>query len=100
MGNYVIGELQAMRTAMEAFIPAARDYHYSRAEGLGKLISDSSTSETSKSESTETKDGKAENVSKTSKTSTTKEVKPPGTRTTPCTCWGSTSSSTSRQRAP
>lgn len=76
--NYVIAELQAMRTAMEAFIPAARDYHWSRAEGLAKLISDSATAETSTSESKETKDGKTEDVKKSSKTSTTKEAKPAG----------------------
>lgn len=73
--NYVISELVAMRTQMDAFIIASRDYHYSRAEGVGKLFAGNKSDE-STSESSEVADGK------TTKKSTTKTEKnastPPG----------------------
>ena len=57
--NYVISELVAMRTQMDAFIIASRDYHYSRAEGVGKLFAGNKSDE-STSESSEVADGKVE----------------------------------------
>jgi len=70
--NYVLGELKAMRTAMEAMVIGSRDYHWGRAEGLAKLLgSDSKDDSTSTSENTDI-DG---DNKKTVKTSTSKSSK-------------------------
>ena len=36
--NFVLGEVQHMRAAMEAMTTTGRDYHWSRAQGLEKLF--------------------------------------------------------------
>merc|ERR1719502_2648461 len=49
--NYVLSELQSMRGAMEAMTIGGRDYHWSRAQGMDKVLGDEK-SETGTSEVT------------------------------------------------
>lgn len=73
--NYVLGELQSMRGGMEAMVIASRDYHWSRGNGLEKLLGDdkkeSMTSEVKEVEGDKT-------VVKSSTASKTMLCSPPG----------------------
>lgn len=68
--NFVIAELAAMRTSIEAMLITGRDYHWSRAQGLDKVLPDGKTEEKS-SESTSTEDAKKTVKTDVSKSSTT-----------------------------
>jgi len=68
--NYVITELAAMRTAMDAMIIGGRDWHWSRATGLEKLFG-KDESEKSTSENTEQEDAKPATTKKSSSSKTT-----------------------------
>jgi len=60
--NYVLGELKAMRTEMDAMLITGRDYHWSRGQGIDKLFGDA-VEESSTSESTKKEDGKTTTTS-------------------------------------
>lgn len=73
--NYVLGELQGMRGAMEGMIISSRDYHWSRAQGLEKLFGEEKTEE-AKGETTE-KDGDKSTVKSSSSKKSSSSI-PPG----------------------
>jgi len=72
--NFVLTELQAMRTAMEAMVISGRDYYWSRGQGLDKLFGDDKTTTSTKEDTSTDKDG--EKSSKGTSTTTTTS-KPP-----------------------
>ena len=71
--NYVLGELQAMRTSMEAMVVSGRDYYWARGGGLEKIFGDDKSSSSQKEDSSvDTEDGKkTEKQSKSTSTSST-----------------------------
>merc|ERR1719152_913719 len=50
--NYVLGELQAMRTGMETMVVCGRDYYWTRGQGLDKLYGEDKTSTSQKEDTT------------------------------------------------
>lgn len=76
--NYVVGELQAMRTGMEAMVVSGRDYYWSRGNGLDKLYGEDKTSTSQKEDTSSEADGdkKSEKVVKSTSTSSSTS-KPP-----------------------
>merc|ERR1719488_401165 len=80
--NYVLGELQSMRTSMEAMVTSGRDYYWSRGNGLDKLFGEDKTSTSQKEDTNKSEDNdgekKSEKTSKSTSTSTSKTTsKPP-----------------------
>lgn len=64
--QYVLGELMKMRGAMEEMLVTGRDYHWTRAQGLDKLLGSEGT-ETSTSTGSGEEDGKKKTSTSTSK---------------------------------
>ena len=71
--NYVLTEMKEMRTAMESMVTAGKDYYWSRAQGLEKILGEDKTSKTSSEDRTaDTEDGKTtEKLCKKTSSSTT-----------------------------
>jgi hypothetical protein len=78
--NYVLTELQTMRGAMEAMVVASRDYHWSRAQGLDKLLGSDSADNSSSESTTKEKDAEGKETTKSSSTTSSKKSSgtPPG----------------------
>lgn len=78
--NYVLGELQSMRTAMEAMVISGRDYYWARGGGLEKIFGDDKATTSQKEDSTKEldKDGGKPTEKVTTSTSSSKtSSKPP-----------------------
>jgi len=76
--NYVLGELQAMRSSMESMVVSGRDYYWARGQGLEKLFGDDKATTSSKEDKVSEKDGdKVSEKLSTSKSSSSTTSKPP-----------------------
>ena len=75
--NFVLGEVQHMRAAMEAMTTTGRDYHWSRAQGLEKLFGEEKQEKTS-SQTHETDEKEKSSTVKKSSSEKSSSATPPG----------------------